>query len=137
MTNWLVGQHPERFRSAVTQRSISNWVSFYGTSDIGPIFTEGEVGPAPWTDLEALWRASPLRYVEHVVTPTLVIHAENDHRCPIEQGEQWFTALKRLGRAETRLARFPDEGHELSRGGRPDRRVQRIDLILDWFERHA
>jgi len=137
MTNWLVGQRPDRFRSAVTQRSISNWISFYGTSDIGPIFTEHEVGPAPWADLEALWRASPLRYVEHVVTPTLILHAENDHRCPIEQAEQWFTALKRLGRAETRLARFPEEGHELSRGGRPDRRVQRIDLILDWFERHA
>jgi dipeptidyl aminopeptidase/acylaminoacyl peptidase len=137
MTNWLVGQHPERFRSAVTQRSISNWVSFYGTSDIGPWFTENEVGPAPWIDLEALWRASPLRYVEHVVTPTLVLHSENDHRCPIEQGEQWFTALKQLGKAETRLVRFPDEGHELSRGGRPDRRIQRIDLILDWFERHA
>jgi dipeptidyl aminopeptidase/acylaminoacyl peptidase len=137
MTNWLVGHHPERFRSAVTQRSISNWVSFYGTSDIGPNFTEGEVGAAPWTDLEALWRASPLRYVANVVAPILIIHAENDHRCPIEQGEQWFTALKRLGRAETRLARFPDEGHELSRGGRPDRRIQRIDLILDWFERHA
>ncbi|MFO8150907.1 MAG: S9 family peptidase [Trueperaceae bacterium] len=137
MTNWLVGQHPERFRSAVTQRSISNWVSFYGTSDIGPWFTENEVGPAPWVDLEALWRASPLRYVENVVTPTLVIHSENDHRCPIEQAEQWFTALKQLGRAETRLARFPEEGHELSRGGRPDRRIQRIDLILDWFERHA
>ena len=137
MTNWLVGQQPGRFRSAVTQRSISNWVSFYGTSDIGPWFTEGEVGPAPWADLEALWRASPLRYVENVVTPTLIIHSENDHRCPIEQAEQWFTALKQLGRAETRLVRFPDEGHELSRGGRPDRRIQRIDLILDWFERHA
>ena len=137
MTNWLVGQHPERFRSAVTQRSISNWVSFYGTSDIGPVFTEREVGPAPWVDLEALWRASPLRQVAEVVTPILVLHAENDHRCPIEQAEQWFTALKRVGKAETRLVRFPDEGHDLSRGGRPDRRVQRIDLILDWFERHA
>jgi len=137
MTNWLVGQHPDRFRSAVTQRSISNWVSFYGTSDIGPWFTEGEVGRAPWTDLEALWRASPLRYAERVVTPTLILHSENDHRCPIEQAEQWFTALKGLGRAETRLVRFPDEGHDLSRSGRPDRRIQRIDLMLDWFERHA
>ncbi len=136
MTNWLVGQRPDRFRSAVTQRSICNWVSFYGTSDIGPWFTEHEVGAPPWADLDALWRASPLRYVENVVTPMLILHSENDHRCPIEQAEQWFTALKQLARAETRLARFPDEGHELSRGGRPDRRVQRIDLILDWFERH-
>ncbi|MFN2322488.1 MAG: alpha/beta fold hydrolase [Trueperaceae bacterium] len=136
MTNWLVG-HTDRFRSAVTQRSICNWVSFFGTADIGPGFTEGEVGDAPWRDLEALWRQSPLAYVEHVVTPTLVLHSENDHRCPIEQAEQWFGALERLGRAETRLVRFPDEGHELSRSGRPDRRVQRIDLILEWFRTHA
>jgi dipeptidyl aminopeptidase/acylaminoacyl peptidase len=66
-----------------------------------------------------------------------VLHSENDHRCPIEQAEQWFGALKQLGKAETRLVRFPDEGHELSRSGRPDRRMQRIDLILDWFETHA
>jgi dipeptidyl aminopeptidase/acylaminoacyl peptidase len=136
MTNWLVGHRPERFRSAVTQRSICNWVSFFGTSDIGPWFTEGEVGPSPWLDLDALWRASPLSKVADVVTPTLVLHSEEDYRCPIEQGEQWFSALRRLGRAETRFVRFPGEGHELSRSGRPDRRIQRIDLILDWFERH-
>ncbi len=136
MTNWLVG-HTDRFRSAVTQRSICNWVSFFGTADIGPFFTEGEVGDAPWRDLEALWRQSPLAHVEQVVTATLVLHSENDHRCPIEQAEQWFGALKRLGRAETRFVRFPDEGHELSRSGRPDRRMQRIDLILDWFQTHA
>jgi dipeptidyl aminopeptidase/acylaminoacyl peptidase len=136
MTNWLVG-HTDRFRSAVTQRSICNWVSFFGTADIGPFFTEDEVGDAPWRDLEALWRQSPLAHVERVVTPTLVLHSENDHRCPIEQAEQWFGALKRLGRAETRLVRFPDEGHELSRSGRPDRRMQRIDLILGWFQTHA
>jgi len=136
MTNWLVGTRPGRFRSAVTQRSICNWTSFYGTSDIGPWFTEGEVGPAPWTDLDALWRASPLRHVAQVVTPTLILHSEADHRCPIEQAEQWFSALKRVGRAETRLVRFPDEGHDLSRSGRPDRRLQRLDLILGWFESH-
>lgn len=135
MTNWLVG-HTDRFRSAVTQRSICNWLSFYGTSDIGPYFTEYEVGAAPWLDLETLWRQSPLRYVENVTTPILVLHAEEDHRCPIEQAEQWFSAIKRLGKAETRLVRFPGEGHELSRSGRPDRRMQNLDLILGWFQDH-
>ncbi|MDF1523653.1 MAG: S9 family peptidase [Trueperaceae bacterium] len=135
MTNRLVG-HTDRFRSAVTQHSICNWVSFYGTSDIGPFFGEDEVGDAPWRDLDALWRQSPLAYVERVVTPTLVLHSETDHRCPIEQAEQWFGALKRLGKAETRLVRFPDESHDLSRSGRPDRRMQRLDLIVDWFRTH-
>jgi dipeptidyl aminopeptidase/acylaminoacyl peptidase len=104
MTNWLVGHQPERFRSAVTQRSICNWVSFFGTSDIGPWFTEGEVGPAPWLDLDALWRASPLRKVADVVTPTLVLHSEDDHRCPIEQGEQWFSALQAAGDGRRRAS---------------------------------
>ena len=136
MTNWLVA-HDDRFRSAVTQRSICNWVSFYGTSDIGPYFTEVELGATPWADAELLWDRSPLKYVAEVVTPTLIIHSEADHRCPIEQAEQWFAALKRLGRAPTRLVRFPDEGHELSRSGRPDRRVQRLEAIIGWFEEHA
>lgn len=137
MTNWLVGTQPHRFRSAVTQRSICNWISFYGNADIGPCFTEGEVGAAPWVDVDALWRASPLRYAAQVVTPTLVLHSELDFRCPIEQAEQWFSALRRVGKAKTRMIRFPDEGHELSRSGRPDRRVQRIDALIGWFEEHA
>ncbi len=136
MTNWLVG-HTDRFRSAVTQRSICNWTSFYGVSDIGPRFTEREVGGPPWADLEALWRQSPLAYAAEVTTPTLVIHAEEDHRCPIEQGEQWYVALKSLGRADTAFLRVPGEGHELSRSGRPDRRIARLDAIVAWFEEHA
>jgi dipeptidyl aminopeptidase/acylaminoacyl peptidase len=136
MTNWLVG-HTDRFRSAATQRSICNWLSFYGTSDIGPHFTEVEIGGNPWADVERLWRQSPLAYVDRVRTPVLVLHSEGDHRCPIEQAEQWFSALKRLGRAPTKLVRFPDECHELSRSGRPDRRVQRLEALIGWFDEHG
>jgi dipeptidyl aminopeptidase/acylaminoacyl peptidase len=136
MTNWLVG-HTDEFRSAVTQRSICNWLSFYGTSDIGYRFSEQEVAGNPWKDTEKLWAQSPLKYVHNVTTPTLIIHAEADHRCPVEQAEQFFIALKRIGKAPTRLVRFPDEGHELSRSGRPDRRVARLELIAGWFEEHA
>lgn len=136
MTNWLVTQ-TDRFRSAVTQRSICNWTSFYGTSDIGYRFAEAEVQGNPWDDLEALWRQSPLAYVAHVTTPILVLHSEADHRCPIEQAEQWFVAIKKLGRADTKLVRFPQESHELSRSGRPDRRVRRLEEIYGWFELHA
>jgi dipeptidyl aminopeptidase/acylaminoacyl peptidase len=135
MTNWLVGR-TDRFRSAVTQRSICNWTSFYGTSDIGYRFAEQEVRGTPWDDLGRLWDQSPLKNVRNVTTPILILHAEADHRCPVEQAEQWFVALKRIGRAETRLVRFPGEGHELSRSGRPDRRVRRLDEIVAWFEAH-
>jgi dipeptidyl aminopeptidase/acylaminoacyl peptidase len=136
MTNWLVGV-TDRFRSAVTQRSICNWLSMYGTSDIGYRFVEREQGGTPWQDLARLWDQSPLKNVAKVTTPTLIVHAERDLRCPMEQAEQWFSALKRLGRADVELLRFPDESHELSRGGRPDRRIARLEAIVDWFERHA
>ncbi len=136
MTNWLVGR-TDRFASAVTQRSICNWTSFYGTSDIGYRFAEHEVRGTPWDDLEALWAQSPLAHVRNVTTPVLILHAEADHRCPIEQAEQWFVALKRIAKVETRLVRFPGEGHELSRSGRPDRRIRRLDEIVAWFEGHA
>jgi dipeptidyl aminopeptidase/acylaminoacyl peptidase len=136
MTNWLLGQTSE-FRSGVTQRSISNWVSFYGTSDIGPRFSEREVEGTPWKNTRKLWRQSPLKYVANITTPLLILHAEEDHRCPMEQAEQLFTALKRIGKAPTRMIRIPGENHELSRSGRPDRRVARLEAILGWFREHA
>ena len=134
MTNWLVTQ-TDLFRSAVTQRGISNWLSFYGTSDIGYNFAEQEVGGNPWNDLQRLWDQSPLKHAANVSTPLLILHSDEDHRCPVEQAEQLFVALKRLGK-ETQLVRFPGEGHELSRSGRPDRRVARLNTILAWLETH-
>jgi dipeptidyl aminopeptidase/acylaminoacyl peptidase len=87
MTNWLVGRS-NRFYVAVSQRSISNWVSFYGVSDIGPLFVESQLtGPGGNVadDFEALWQMSPLKYADNVHTPLLLVHSENDLRCPIEQ----------------------------------------------------
>ena len=136
MTNWLIGT-TNRFTSAVSQRSISNWTSMYGSSDIGPVFVEREIGGNPWDDLDTLWRQSPIRNVKAVKTPLLLIHSENDFRCPIDQAEQFYTAIKRLGTSEVELLRVPDEGHELSRSGRPDRRVARLDAIVEWFVRHS
>jgi dipeptidyl aminopeptidase/acylaminoacyl peptidase len=135
MTNWLIGR-TDRFASAVTQRSISNWLSFYGTSDVGFSWLHIETGGNPWEHTQALWDKSPMKHVAEVSTPLLIIHSEQDHRCPIEQAEQLFVALKVIGKAPVELLRFPDEGHDLSRSGRPDRRMQRLAAILDWFERH-
>lgn len=136
MTNWLTS-HSTRFKSAITDRSICNWVSFYGTADIGPFFGDVQIGSIDYSNPQKLWDQSPLKYVENVVTPTLIVHSEEDYRCPIEQAEQWFTALKTLGKAPTRFVRFPGESHGLSREGRPDRRVQRMKLALEWFAQYA
>ncbi|WP_062105315.1 S9 family peptidase [Bacillus niameyensis] len=130
MTNWIVG-HTNRFKAAVTQRSISNWISFYGVSDIGYYFTEWQI-LADLSDIEKLWGHSPLKYVNHVETPLLIIHNEKDYRCPIEQAEQLFIALKRQ-KKETRFIRFPESNHELSRSGKPTLRINRLEYIRDWF----
>lgn len=134
MTNWIVG-HTDRFKAAVTQRSISNWLSFYGVSDIGYFFTEWEVGCNVWENPERLWRHSPLKYVKNIRTPLLILHSEKDYRCPIEQAEQLFIALKHLKR-ETKLVRFPEANHDLSRSGPPTLRLERLNHIVGWFAKY-
>jgi dipeptidyl aminopeptidase/acylaminoacyl peptidase len=135
MTNWIVG-HSDRFRAAVTQRSISNNISAFGTSDIGWHFWEHEMGDAtPWRGAEKLVFRSPLTYVTNVKTPLLILHAERDLRCPIEQAEQLFTALKVLGK-EAVFVRFPEDNHDLTRGGKPKHRVEHARRIADWFDAH-
>jgi dipeptidyl aminopeptidase/acylaminoacyl peptidase len=132
MTNWIVG-HTDRFKAAVSQRGISNWVSMFGTSDIGYFFNPDHVGGLPWENPEQYVEKSPLTYAANVHTPLLLTHGEQDLRCPIEQAEQFFIFLKRLGRT-VKLARFPEETHELSRSGSPNRRMERLRLILEWFQ---
>ena len=134
LTNWIVG-HTDRFRAAVTQRCVSNFYSFYGTSDIGWTFGDHEFGGTPWGDTEKLLKHSPITYVNDIHTPLLILHSERDFRCPIEQGEQMFTALKKLGR-ETEFVRFPEESHGLSRNGTPSRRLARLHHLIGWFDRH-
>jgi dipeptidyl aminopeptidase/acylaminoacyl peptidase len=134
MTNWIVG-HTHRFRAAVTQRSISNWISFYGVSDIGYYFAGQELGATPASDPGRLLQLSPISYARDVTTPLLILHSEQDMRCPMEQAEQLFVLLKALDK-ETELVRFPGANHNLSRGGRPVLRVERLRRILGWFHRY-
>ena len=134
MTGWMTA-HEDRWNSAVVERALLSFPSFAGTSDIGatfPRFYTGSDYPNSW---DTWWAKSPLAYVDQVATPTLVIHSENDHRCPIEQGEQWFMALLRNG-VPTEMLRFPGESHELTRSGSPAHRRERFEAILDWHGRH-
>lgn len=133
MTNWIVG-HTNRFKAAVTQRSISNWISFYGVSDIGYYFNAWQI-KSELEDAETMWKHSPLAYVGNVETPLLILHSEKDYRCPIEQAEQLFIALKHR-KKETKFVRFPESNHELSRSGKPSLRVARLNYILNWFKEY-
>lgn len=134
MTLWIVG-HTSRFKAAVAQRSVTNWVSMWGSSDFNWIFQFWAKSGSPQESMDKLWNMSPVKYLGNTKTPTLIIHNEHDHRCPIEQGEQAFVALKRAG-VETEFVRFPEEPHGLSRVGRTDRRIARLNHILRWMEKH-
>jgi acylaminoacyl-peptidase len=138
MTNWIIG-HTERFKAAVSQRSISNWISFYGTSDIGYYFAEdqigGDLGNDLWKDdlVQVYWDRSPLKYAYRVKTPTLLLHSDEDYRCWIDQAYQMFTALKLKG-VQTKLVIFHKENHDLSRKGKPKNRIERLNQIISWFK---
>ena len=134
MTNWAIG-HTDRFKAAVSQRSISNWTSFYGVSDIGYYFGSDQTGADPWDDMDKMWDESPIKYADKANTPTLFIHADSDYRCPLEQGLQMYNKLK-LNGVDTRMVVFHGENHELSRSGKPRARVKRLAEIKSWFEKH-
>ncbi|MEZ5360371.1 MAG: S9 family peptidase [Candidatus Zixiibacteriota bacterium] len=133
MTNWIVG-HTNRFKAAVTQRSVVDLKSFFGSSDIGYDLKQEFLG-TPWSDPETYERCSPMTYANNIKTPLLIIHSEQDLRCSIEQAEQLFVRLKLLKRT-VEFVRFPEEPHGLSRHGRPDRRIARLEWILKWFKRY-
>jgi len=127
--------HTHQFKSAVAQRVVSNFVSMWGSSDLNWIFQQVMGNKPPWDDLERIWKHSPMAYIGNANTPTLIMHSEHDHRCPIEQGEQAFVALKTLG-VDTEMVRFPEEPHGLSGQGRTDRRIVRLNHILRWMDKY-
>ena len=132
MTNWIIG-HTDRFACAASQRSIANWFSKFGTTDIGYYFNVDQNASSPWDNPEKLWWHSPMKYADKVVTPTLFIHSEEDYRCWLVEGIQMFTSLKYHG-VPARLCMFRGENHELSRSGKPKHRVKRLTEITNWFE---
>jgi dipeptidyl aminopeptidase/acylaminoacyl peptidase len=134
MTNWIIG-HTDRFRAAVSQRSIAHWQSFFGTTDIGYYFCPDQTAATPWESPERLAEQSPLTYAERVSTPTLFIHSDQDYRCWMAEALQMFTALRLRG-VETRLCLFRGENHELSRSGKPSQRLRRLEEIRRWFDEH-
>ncbi len=137
MTVWIIG-HTDRYKAAVAQRVVSNLTSMWGASDVNWM-TQGMVGKdetkPPFEDIATYWKYSPIAYMGNAVTPTMIVHSENDFRCPIEQGEQVFVALQYMN-VPSEMVRFPEESHGLSRGGRTDRRISRLNHFLRWFDKY-
>jgi acylaminoacyl-peptidase len=132
LTSWIIG-HTDRFRAAVTCRSVNDMTSQMLSGDIGgPTFGEHAYGVLPWEDWDLYRRHSPLTYAEKMTTPLLIQHSERDLRTTITQGEELFAVLRSLRRT-VRFMRVPDESHELTRSGTPFRRVDNLRLIVAWF----
>ncbi len=133
LTSWIIG-HTDRFRAACSERSVNNLITEEHNSDVATSFREA-VGASHLDAADAYTRQSPSTYVRQMKTPLLILHSEDDYRCPISQAEELFVALRLLGRTPE-FWRFPGEGHELSRSGAPKHRIQRAEIILDFFTRH-
>jgi dipeptidyl aminopeptidase/acylaminoacyl peptidase len=132
LTSWTVG-HTGRFKAACSERAVNDHHGMFGSSDIGHLFNVVELGGrVPWEDIGEYLARSPVTHAKNIATPLLILHAEDDLRCPIEQAEQLFVTLKKLGK-DVMFVRFPDENHELSRTGTPRHRLERFRFILDWF----
>jgi dipeptidyl aminopeptidase/acylaminoacyl peptidase len=134
MTNWLVG-HTDRFKVAITDRCVSNMASMFGTSDIGWDLGDDNLETTPWEDLDKYMHMSPIKYVQNMHTPLLIIHSEWDLRCSIEQAEQLYIALKWMKR-DVQFVRFEGQSHGLSRGGHPKLRLERLRHIQSWFAKY-
>ena len=134
MTLWIIG-HTHQFKSAVAQRVVSNFISMWGASDMNWKMQHLVGDPAPIDDIQTAWDHSPVKYLGNATTPTLIIHSEEDNRCPSDQGEQAFVTLKYHG-VDSEFVRFPGEPHGLSRTGRTDRRIARLKHIKRWMDRY-
>ena len=136
MVNWLVGT-TDRFRAAISENGVTNQVSAWGHSDVGPDYcrTANMGDPTTPEGVERLWRQSPLRNVANIRTPLLMLQSEADRRCPVADNEQFFMALRWL-RREVEFVLYPEEYHVIQATGRIDRRIDRMTRVLDWFDRH-
>ena len=137
MVNWLVGAAPGRFAAAVSENGVSNQVSDWANSDSGPEYDRMALLGDPFSDdgVARLWHQSPLRHVARIRTPLLLLQGEADLRCPAADNEQLFVALRHLGR-EVEYILYPESWHTFAITGRIDRRIDRNERMLAWFDRH-
>jgi dipeptidyl aminopeptidase/acylaminoacyl peptidase len=135
MSSWVIG-HDHRFKTAIVQAPLTNHISFFGTSDIGPFFVRHQLGVEGLaTGLETMWDKSPLKYAPNVTCPVLLVCGENDDRCPISQSEEYYTALRDKG-VRTEFLRYPGASHGLGSIAPPSHRLHRQKAVVAWLSEH-
>jgi len=135
LSSWIIGQ-TDRFKAAVPENPVTNWLSFYGVSDIGVWFAVEELGGHPHEIPEIYKKCSPVTYAHRCTTPTLFVQGESDFRCPAEQSEQFYTILKANG-CITEMVRLPNSPHVGSIAGDPAVRKYQNEVLLDWMNRYV
>jgi dipeptidyl aminopeptidase/acylaminoacyl peptidase len=136
LTNWMIANHPGVFRAAVSENPVTDLVLEWGTSDFGRQLGLASAGAKnPWENPAAFAAHSPTARMHQNKTPLLLLQAENDLRCPAGNSEMVFLILRTLER-EVEMIRYPGESHIMLAIGRPDRRVDRLERIVDWFQKH-
>lgn len=136
MTCWLSARHPKRWAAAVPGGVVTDLVGMAGSADVGRLMAGLEFGGQPWSVPDRYRELSPISYVDAVTTPTLILHGENDDRCPVGQAESWFGALRMRG-VPAELVRYPGASHLFILNGRPSHRVDWCRRIVDWATRHT
>ena len=134
MSNWIIG-HTDRFKAAVPQCSIANWISKTNTTDIGYCFNTSQLGGDVWKNHDKMWELSPMKYADQIKTPALIIHCDEDYRCWLSEGVQMFSALQYNG-VPSKLLLIHGESHGVSRIGKPNKRVRRLEEMREWFSRY-
>jgi dipeptidyl aminopeptidase/acylaminoacyl peptidase len=135
LTGWIIG-HTDRFKAACPENPVFNWFSMYGTSDVGADFSDRELGGTPYEAEDVYRRCSPITYADRCTTPTLFLQHENDHRCPPEQTEQFYTVL-RVNGVPAEMLRFPNTPHSGSVRGPIGHRRAQNDALIDWMNRYV
>ena len=135
LTSWLIGHESDMFSAAVADRSVVNLDSMYGTTDDYRTFEKTILESLPWENPSIYAKKSAISYTTNMKTPLMIVHSEEDYRCPVSEAEQLFAFLKRQEK-EVVFVRFPSENHGLSRNGMPRHRVERLGFILWWFTSH-
>lgn len=130
MTSWLVG-HTHQFKAAVAQNAVTDMNMMYGLSDLQS-WTTWELGGLPWEQPERYRKHSPLTYANKVKTPTLILHARDDRRCPLPMGKAFHQALVANG-VPTQMVIYPNEGHGIRQ---PRHREDVYRRVLAWFAKY-
>lgn len=133
LTAWIVG-HTNRFKAAVAQRGVFDMTSWWGMANTWRLY-ESEFASVPWEDPKLAWEASPIAYAASIQTPLLLLHGQQDYRVGLGGVQTLFRMLKAQGK-EVEMVLYPREGHEVTRSGEPNHRVDHMLRILDWFDAH-